>query len=260
MKQMLSGVGFFLARPKDEDDRLVYTLEEKGGIVYSFPMIKISPPSTYEGLDGAISNLSQVEWIIFLSANGVRAFKERLELKENKIPLLKGSAIGEETARAMKKVGLPVDIIPSRSTSEGLIQALSQFSWEGKKVLVVQAEDGRSQVCDWLKIKGAEVTFAAAYRTKLPSADYGPLLSLLEQQKIHVAIFTSPSQVQNFSTLLLREGSRQKQLVEEIAGVAIGPVTGAEMKKLPFFKYFHAKEQNHAGILRIIEEYWEGQR
>ncbi len=80
-------------------------LEALGAEVIEFPTIEIRPAEDYRQLDAALADLRAYDWLIFTSANGVRFFMERLELRDRDLKSFRGSvcAIGPATRKAVEK-------------------------------------------------------------------------------------------------------------------------------------------------------------
>ena len=53
-------------------------LRDLGAEVLEIPFIEIRKPRSYKALDGALKNLSEYDWLILTSVNGVEALWERL--------------------------------------------------------------------------------------------------------------------------------------------------------------------------------------
>ncbi|HEY3846538.1 MAG TPA: uroporphyrinogen-III C-methyltransferase, partial [Acetobacteraceae bacterium] len=75
----LRGKRIVVTRAKGQSDRLSEKLRELGAQAIELPTIEIAPAADYGPLDRAIANLASYDWLIFTSANGVRAFVERLD-------------------------------------------------------------------------------------------------------------------------------------------------------------------------------------
>ncbi|MEE8419194.1 MAG: uroporphyrinogen-III C-methyltransferase, partial [Dehalococcoidales bacterium] len=118
----LSGKRVLVTRARRQASALSKLLAEKGARPVELPAIDILPLQNTSELDGAILDLSNYDWIIFTSVNGVSAFWERLrELKLDSRALsgLKTGAIGPATAEALEAVGIIADFIPQTYTGEG---------------------------------------------------------------------------------------------------------------------------------------------
>src|SRR3989338_6228613 len=106
-------------RPKGEDSRFSQILEEYGASCAELPAIAIKPLSDYSQLDAAIKDIARFQWLIFSSQNGVRFFKQRLDIVGTAhcaIPTdFKIAAIGPRTASALENLGLRVLLQPRLS-------------------------------------------------------------------------------------------------------------------------------------------------
>ena len=82
---ILEGKRILVTRAREQASALSELLREEGAEPVEFPVIKIVPPISFDGLDAAIRRLPGVQpgeqaydWVVFTSANGVRFFVQRL--------------------------------------------------------------------------------------------------------------------------------------------------------------------------------------
>ena len=71
-----------------------------------------------------MQHLSRYEWVIFTSANGVRAFMDRLFHMGQDVRVLgraRLAVIGPATAEALRDYGLVADVVPDTFQAEGLL-------------------------------------------------------------------------------------------------------------------------------------------
>ena len=73
----LWGKTVLVTRSRDQASRLVELLNAAGARCLEVPTIEIAPPADFAPLDAALQHLGRYEWVIFTSANGVRAFMDR---------------------------------------------------------------------------------------------------------------------------------------------------------------------------------------
>ena len=135
--------------------------------------------------------------------NGVRFFFNRLAEMGKDVRDLKGikiCTIGPATKAAIEKRGIPVDIVPEEFISEGVVAALNGQYMEGLRVLIPRAEVARDVIPESLKKLGAAVDMVVAYRTGRSGRDGKEFEQLIEEGKVDVITFTSPSTVNNFVT------------------------------------------------------------
>ncbi len=67
-----------VGRARHQASALSSGLRELGAEVLEIPFIEICRPRSYQALDEALKNLSQYDWLILTSVNGVEAVWERL--------------------------------------------------------------------------------------------------------------------------------------------------------------------------------------
>jgi uroporphyrinogen III methyltransferase/synthase len=226
----LFGRGIVVTRPEKQAGELTSLLSAEGARVIHFPTIEIVPPKSFNDLDLALENIEDYDWIIFTSANGVRFFFDRLSTRGKDMRDLKGikfCTIGPATKAAIEMHGIPVDIVPEEFISEGVVAALKGQDMQGARILLPRAEVARDVIPEGLKKLGATVDVAVAYRTMNSGRDGKELERLIEEGKVDVITFTSPSTVNNFITIL----GEDFNLPENIRIACIGPVTEKAAQK-----------------------------
>ncbi|MBN2284767.1 MAG: uroporphyrinogen-III C-methyltransferase [Deltaproteobacteria bacterium] len=226
----LFGKGVLITRPEEQSGELVELLSRAGARVISFPTIGIVPPENYDALDRSIEHIEEYQWIIFTSANGVRSFLLRLMEKGGDVRDLKGirfCAIGPATARMLEERGISVDAVPGEYLSEGVVEVLKTYDMKGTRVLLPRAERARDVIPEGLAGMGATVDVVTAYRTVSSGRDGAELAGLLEEGRIDVITFTSPSTVKHFMEIL----GNVSVLPGSTRIACIGPVTKSAAEK-----------------------------
>lgn len=229
-RRPLIGRRIVVTRPRAQAARLATLLEAYGAEVVTLPAIRIEPPDDYRLLDEAIACLDRFAWVIFTSANGVSAFRERLQTAGRDAGALTGArlaAIGPETAAALARGGLRADAVPSEYRAEGLLDALRAHVGPGTEVLLVRAAEAREVLPRELEALGARVTVAPAYRTVPVAEGADQVLDLLAARRVDVVTFTSSSTVRGFMRLLPADARRR--LLSGLVLAAIGPITAATL-------------------------------
>lgn len=229
----LFGKRILVTRAKKQAGLLSRLLSEEGADVIEFPTIEITPPESWSELDRAIEDLGNYDWIVFTSVNGVLFFFERLKALKRDIRDLKGikiATIGEQTAKAVRELGIHVDIVPEDFRAEGIVESFKSINIEGKKILIPRAKEARETLPTELSKMGARVYIAQAYQTRIPqSLEFAEKINtLLLEKKIDVITFTSPSTVRNFLSILGND--KIALLNSKIA--CIGPVTAEYLRGL----------------------------
>jgi uroporphyrinogen III methyltransferase/synthase len=229
-RRPLFGRRVVITRPRPQAARFAALLEAYGADVVAVPTIRLEPPDDYAPLDAAIADLARFQWVIFTSANGVAAFRQRLQEAGRDARALAGArlaAIGPETAESLARAGLRADLVPPEYRAEGLVEALRGHVNAAGEVLLVRAAEARDVVPRELAALGVRVTVAPAYRTVPVKEGADHVVGLLDARRVDVVTFTSTSTVRGFMALLAPEEVRR--LLGGVALAAIGPITAATL-------------------------------
>ena len=229
-KKSLFGKGIVITRPEKQSEEFAALLREEGARVISFPTIRIVPPEDYGDLDRAINNIEKYQWIVFTSANGVRFFFERFCELRNDIRDLKGikiCAIGPATRAGVEEYNIRVDMVPEEYISGGVVDAFRSGDVSGKNFLLPRAEIAGDIISDGLSELGVNVDVVTAYRTVNSGEDGKTVKELMNNGKIDLITFTSPSTVTNFMDIIGNETT----IPNHIKIACIGPVTESACRK-----------------------------
>ena len=251
----LFGKGIVITRPEAQAEEFASLLHAQGARVIHFPTIKIVPPVSYDGLDRAIAELSAYQWIIFTSANGVAFFLRRLrelgrdirDLKEVRI-----CTIGPATAAQFEHLGIRVDLVPDEFISEGVVKAFEKINLRRSRILLPRAETARDVIPEGLAKLGTKVDVVTAYRTVNSGKDKSELASLMNEGKVDVITFTSPSTVDNFMEIMGRDYVTPKGV--RIA--CIGPVTAAAVKNAGLPADIIQERYTIPGLVETLTKYF----
>jgi uroporphyrinogen III methyltransferase/synthase len=219
----LAGCRIVVTRAREQADSLAARLSALGAAVIELPTIEIRPPADPGPLDRAIANLPSYDWLIFTSANGVRAFIDHLP----DLRALRGKicAIGPATRAAIEALHLKIDLMGEEYVAESLVAAFASHPIEGKRILLPRAAVARDVVPIELTKRGAYVDVVEAYRTVAPE-DLSAKIADAFARKPDAITFTSSSTVKNFAAAA---GA------ESLAGVnviSIGPITSETARGL----------------------------
>lgn len=213
------------------------------------PVLEIQPPASFAPFDRALRQLDSYDWLIFTSANAVRAMAHRaaaLSLSFAGGARPKVAAIGETTANAARNVGFPVSLVPPSYVAEALVESIENLA-AGKKILLARGEIARDVIPNALCAAGASVDVVDAYRNVLPESAPALLRAALEKG-IDAATFTSSS-----SATHLAEAARAAGIAFPFAGVlaiSIGPITSATLRERGWEP---AAEATRADVASLIE-------
>ena len=154
----LFGKGVLVTRPREQAPALSHLLADEGAEPVECPMLEIRPPDSWNPVDEAIHNLSQYEWIIFTSVNGVQAFMKRLWFHQKDVRSFAGirvCCIGPQTKVEAGRWGLVADVVPQVYQAEGILETLEQLGVKGVKILIPRAKVAREILPNQLEALGA---------------------------------------------------------------------------------------------------------
>ena len=257
----LLGRRVLVTRSRNQAGVLSKRLAEVGAIPIEIPTIEVRPPHDYSDLDDALAKVSEFDWIVFASANAVRAVFDRLRAAGRDSRSLHGvrvAAIGPATADVIRGDGIAADLVPETATSEGLSEALSYYvrglgrateDVSGSRILLPRTDIATGDLPEMLRTMGAEVTQVTAYRTVTPEESRDRLAEAV-RAGIDVATFTSSSTVRNLLRML-DDGAGS------LAGVkiaCIGPTTASTASRFGLKVDIVAKTPTIRGLVEALTE------
>ena len=220
-----------MTRAAHQAAKLSEGLSALGAEPVEVPVLEIRPPESFERLDAALAKLDTYDWLIFTSANTVRAIVERsadLGIALLHRPEMKVASVGEATAVAARSAGFQVTFVPVSYVAESLIEGF-KVTYAGEKILLVRAEIARDVIPGALRTAGASVDVVDAYRNVLPEAAPDLLRQALTDG-IDAATFTSSSSVTH-----LKDAAHAAGIVwpfANIPAISIGPITSRTLREL----------------------------
>ena len=254
----LKGWRILVSRARKQASALSDGLREQGADVMEIPFIEIRPPRSFKAMDDGLRLVSEYEWLILTSVNGVEALFARMEnlgIPKRRLLPLNIVAIGPATKAAIEKEGLPVAITPKEYIAESVVEALRN-KVKGKRVLLCRAKVARDVIPRELRKLGAFVDVVEAYETVIPAASRVKLRRVLRDQdnRPHAITFTSSSTVKNYVSLLgIRSG--KSKLVQGVYNASIGPVTSETLRNFDLSVDVQANEFTIPGLIKALSEY-----
>ena len=249
-----------ITRSQKQSSQFRKLLEAEGAQVLEVPTIEIRPLHGPQ-LDEAIQNITDYDWLIFTSANGVEIFMERNSQFDHLKPLAATSpkpricAIGPATAGKLESYGCSVHLIPEVYQAEGVLKDFLSYN-KGKvknlRILLPRALEAREILPQTLRRKGASVEVIPIYKTVIPEKSRTSLSSILRSQTPDLITFTSPSTVRHFVSLMPK--------TEELARfcyAVIGPITAAEARNHNLKIAVQAQQYSIPHLVKAICQYFE---
>jgi uroporphyrinogen III methyltransferase/synthase len=263
MRQPLAGRTVVITRARAQAAEFAVELERLGARVVACPTIEIVEPESYEPLDQAIANLSDYDWLIFTSVNGVDHFLRRIEasrLETRDLDALNVCAIGEATAVRLHEARVHVDVVPDQFKAEGIFAALESYlggreCLKNLSFLIPRAAVARDYLPRSLEEAGARVEVVPAYRTVRPLTEArGRVAALLAGGAVDCITFTSSSTVANFAQLF--EKSNLRDLLEGVAVACIGDITSGTAAEYGLRTDIQPAEFTVPALAQAIADYY----
>lgn len=207
-----------VTRSPDQAPALAERLAARGAHPLLFPVLDFAALPAPE-FDAVLAQLHCYAWLIFTSANAVQFFLRRASAIDL-AHLPRVAAIGSATAASLREAGLEPDFVPAEFTGEQLAAGLGNLT--GKRVLLPRAKIGRPEIIQALATQGAEVDDIALYDTITASPE--PVAFAELAQGFEAVIFTSPSSVRNFLSLIAPHHTICDHLAQAVVA-CIGPAT-----------------------------------
>ncbi|RKN41861.1 uroporphyrinogen-III synthase [Streptomyces hoynatensis] len=202
----LFGWKVLVPRTKEQAASLSEQLRSYGAVPSEVPTIAVEPPRTPQQMDRAVKGLvtGRYEWIAFTSVNAVKAIREKFEeygLDARAFAGIKVAAVGEQTARALRKFGVRPDLVPSgEQSAAGLLEDWPPYDPVFDpidRVFLPRADIATETLVAGLVELGWEVDDVTAYRTVRASPPPAETREAIKGGGFDAVLFTSSSTVRN---------------------------------------------------------------
>lgn len=216
MTAAIQGRQIVVTRAVRQAAPLIEAIDAAGGEPVALPLLEIvGPADGGASVREALADSSADDWLVVLSPNGVRYLPGDLEFPG------RIAAIASGTRAALEDRGLEVDLMAEVPSSMGLLNAFGDVTVDGR-VIIAQAEGGRTELADGLRERGEAVTVVHSYRNSMPPLDAQTVAAATSAALV---VFASPSAVERY---VAHVGYRPNR------AVAIGAVTAAEASAAGF--------------------------
>jgi uroporphyrinogen III methyltransferase/synthase len=202
----LYGWKVLVPRTKEQAGAMSERLRQYGAIPTEVPTIAVEPPRTPAQMERAVKGLvdGRYAWVIFTSANAVRAVWEKFAehgLDARHFGGVKIACIGPVTAEAVRSFGINPELVPAgEQTTEGLLKEFAPFDDlldPVGRVLLPRADIATETLAAGLQEKGWEVDDVTAYRTVRASPPPAEIRDAIKSGGFDAVLFTSSSTVRN---------------------------------------------------------------
>ena len=234
---------------------LVSLLKSKSFDVVELPALEVQYLPLTPDIGRQIQELRQAKftWVVFLSANGVRALAALM--KEGHVsPVIPEkvhiAAQGGKTALVCAQLfGRTPLLVPEEAVAENLAKNLLEQIERGGRVLLPISEDSRGVLPRALSEAGVAFSELVLYRTakKLSSPESIPRLTRCKADELIFSFF-SPSAVKS-----VWEGLGEKRDILRRSKIAvIGPVTAMAVRDLGLEVFLEARDHSDKGFVDAL--------
>jgi uroporphyrinogen III methyltransferase/synthase len=258
--RVLAGRSVVVTRARAQAAELADLLAAEGAEVLELPTIRIAEPDDWGPADAAIAGLDSYDWIVFTSANAVRAFVDRLAVRGLDPSALAGAsvaAVGPSTAAKLAESGVSAAFVPDEHRAEGVLAGLLERGvGAGSRVLLPRALEAREVLPDELRRSGAEVDVAPVYRT-VPGEGDPAVLERLRARAVDAITFTSASTARRLVEML-GDVDRAGAL-HGVVTASIGPVTSDALRSLGLGVDVESADSTVPGLVRALVGHYAGE-
>ena len=229
-----------ITRGENKNSEFTRLVKEEGGIPISLPTIKLIPVESSD-FSEKFSDIctKKYDYYIFMSPNSVDILFE-LARKNNLIHLFEEQlkkcnviAIGPSTRKRLEANRILVKWVPSDFSSEGILEIIRKLSPKrGTRIIIPRSGASNSILKDKLNSMGIIVDEFYTYYPQIETINetWIDFSKKMEQNRIHVMIFTSPSAVRYFFSIMQNILSNFEEYFRNIdVLISIGPNTTREL-------------------------------
>lgn len=242
----LNGLTVLNTRAADQAEELTRLLKKRGAAVKELPLLEIVFPLAGDRLQSELSAFAPTDWILFTSANGVRAFAGQPPFP------CSVAVVGEGTARAVAALGFPrPDFISPQRFSEGFAHEFSTFvTGRTGNLLLCRGDLAEPNLPQLLRERTAfEVRELTVYEARLPANAFAQGARLL-QNPLDVLLCSSAQTVRNLQTVAEACGALPALVTLPLC--VIGPKTAQAAREAGFTAITIAEEYSIESIVDAV--------
>ncbi|OFX35779.1 MAG: hypothetical protein A2X08_13705 [Bacteroidetes bacterium GWA2_32_17] len=243
-------------QPNDSFYELEKSLINSGALLYHYPMIEIEESCISTQETNLIKNITNYNWLVFTSKNGVIYFLKKINQIFKSLQILENiniAVIGQKTANEFIKIGIsPTYISKSNLAEKFAIELVETVIKKDSNVLLLLGNIANTNIENTLN-NHCKYKRINCYNTVLTKTKFPELIKLVNENKYDFIIFTSSSCFVNFAQLLIKN----KINVSNIKAVSIGKPTSKTMKEYEVEPLITAQQSNIEGLVKEIFQYYK---
>ena len=229
-----------ITRGEKNNTEFIRKVKQEGGIPISLPTMKLIPIDSHNFCQ-KFSNISskKYEYYMFMSPNSVEVFLKMVKennlshILEEQIMKSKVIAIGPSTKQKLESNNIPVACMPDNYSSSGLFELMRKLSPKpGTRIMSPRSGASNSFMKEKLNSIGIILDEFHIYYPQIETINkiWIDFSKKISNKRVDVLIFTSPSAVQYFFSIMHQVLSNFREYFQSIdAIISIGPNTTKEL-------------------------------
>lgn len=250
-----------ITRGEYNNTEFIRKVKQEGGTPISLPTMKLIPidSRTFSQKFSDISS-KKFEYYLFMSPNSVEVFLKMVkennqsQILEEQLMKSKVIAIGPSTKQKLESNNIPVAWMPDDYSSSGLLDLMRKLSPKpGTCIMSPRSGASNSFMKEKLNSIGIILDEFHIYYPQIETIDqiWIDFSKKISDKRVDVIIFTSPSAVRCFFSIMQQVLSNFKEYFQSIdAVISIGPNTTKELISRNVSS-MESKEHTINGTLRL---------
>ena len=252
-----------ITRGEKNNTEFIRKVKQEGGIPISLPTMKLIPIDSYNFCQ-KFSNISSKKYgyYMFMSPNSVEVFLKMVKennlshILEEQIMKSKVIAIGPSTKQKLQSNNIPVACMPDNYSSSGLFELMRKLSPKpGTRIMSPRSGASNSFMKEKLNSIGIILDEFYIYYPQIETINkiWIDFSKKISNKRVDVLIFTSPSAVRYFFSIMHQVLSNFREYFQSIdAIISIGPNTTKELISRNVSS-IESKEHTINGTLRLAK-------
>jgi len=213
----LYGWKVLVPRTKEQAGDMTDRLRSHGASSHEVPTISVEPPRSPAQMERSVKGLvdGRYQWLVFTSANSVRAIWEKFQefgLDSRAFSGVKIACVGDATAEKVRSFGITPDLVPSgEQSSDGMLEDFPPYDDvldPVNRVLLPRADIATETLSAGLTERGWETDDVTAYRTVRAAPPPADTREMIKTGGFDAVCFTSSSTVRNLVGIAGKPHSR----------------------------------------------------
>lgn len=250
IKTLLQNHVFISTRPLGSSEELKTDCKNVGATIIECPMIELAFLELEENEERVLKSTTDVDWIIFTSANGVKYFYQHLGHFNLSFTAVQIAVIGEKTNAALELEGEKADFICQNSDSEHFVEELKavfkagfpKVLWPTGNLAPAKNQINFEKISNLFRIN--------VYKTSYVKTINKSVLNRIKADDYTMILLYSSSALHSLYTHL--KGAFD---IKKIRVACIGSTTYKACLAMGITPLLHSKTASNQGMLEALSNY-----